>query len=48
MSLFRVGAQRQAVGAIEEIQYHTDNRVLKVVINLKDRWSGHAPDNLRS
>lgn len=43
MSLFRkVGAQRQAVGAIEEIQYHTDNRVLKVVINLKDRWSGHA------
>lgn len=39
--LRKVGHQRQAVGVIEELTHHADNRVLKVAITLKDRWSGH-------
>ncbi len=40
--LFRkVGSQRQALGVIEEIVRHADNRVLKVAIRLQDRWPGH-------
>jgi predicted ferric reductase len=41
-SLFRrVGYTRRAVGEIEELQRHHANRVLKIAIKLKDRWSGH-------
>jgi predicted ferric reductase len=42
VSLFgRVGHRRRAVGIIEELVYHKANRVLKVVIQLKERWAGH-------
>ncbi|AKH19219.1 ferric reductase-like transmembrane domain-containing protein [Sedimenticola thiotaurini] len=42
ISLFRkVGFKRRALGVIEELHRHKDNRVLKVLIRLKDRWSGH-------
>ena len=43
VSLFRkVGYQRRAVGIIEELERHADNRVLRVVLKLQDRWPGHA------
>lgn len=42
VSLFRrVGHKRRAVGAIEELIFHKDNRVLGVTVQLKDRWPGH-------
>lgn len=42
ISLFRrVGFGRRAVGEIEQLRYHKDNRVLNVAIKLKDRWFGH-------
>ncbi len=42
VSLFRkVGARRQAVGMVDELVHHADNRVLKVALKLKDRWPGH-------
>lgn len=42
VSLFRkVGHKRRAVGVIDELMLHKDNRVLGVVIQLKDRWPGH-------
>ena len=39
--LRRVGHTRRAVGAIEGLVHHRDNRVLGVDILLKDRWPGH-------
>jgi predicted ferric reductase len=43
VSLFRkVGCRRRAVGVIEELDHHPDNRVLEVAVKLTDRWSGHA------
>ena len=39
--LRKVGYRRRAVGVIDELVHHTDNRVLKVALTLKDRWSGH-------
>jgi predicted ferric reductase len=39
--LRKVGYARRAVGVIDELFYHTDNRVLKVGLRLKDRWAGH-------
>lgn len=39
--LRRVGRQRRAVGVIEGLELHRNNRVLKVDIRLKDRWGGH-------
>jgi len=36
-----VGHTRRAVGAIEQLVHHKDNRVLGVDIRLKDRWPGH-------
>ncbi|GLU33332.1 ferric reductase [Trinickia caryophylli] len=43
VSLFRrIGRTRRAVGEIESLLLHEDNRVLGVVIDLKDRWFGHA------
>ncbi|MBV2135055.1 ferric reductase-like transmembrane domain-containing protein [Pseudomonas sp. MAP12] len=43
VSLFRrVGHTRRAVGVIEQLVHHRDNRVLGVEIKLKDSWSGHA------
>jgi predicted ferric reductase len=42
VSLFgRVGFRRRAVGVIDELVHHTDNRVLKVSTTLTDRWPGH-------
>ena len=42
VSLFRkVGHARRAVGVIEDLVYHKDNRVLGVGIRLQDRWEGH-------
>ncbi|CAD6560900.1 Carnitine monooxygenase reductase subunit [Paraburkholderia kirstenboschensis] len=38
----RVGHTRRAVGVIASLRHHRDNRVLVIVINLKDRWFGHA------
>jgi predicted ferric reductase len=39
--LRKVGYARRAVGVIDELVYHSDNRVLKVSLALKDRWAGH-------
>lgn len=39
--LRRVGYARRAVGAIETLEHHPDNRVLGVGIRLQDRWEGH-------
>ncbi len=39
--LRRVGHARRAVGAIETLEQHPDNRVLGVGIRLQDRWEGH-------
>jgi predicted ferric reductase len=39
--LRKVGFQRRAVGVIDELFYHGDNRVLKVAVTLKQRWQGH-------
>lgn len=41
--LRRVGHARRAVGAIETLELHPDNRVLGVGIRLQDRWEGHQP-----
>ncbi|WP_303906870.1 ferredoxin reductase family protein [Thiohalomonas denitrificans] len=41
-SLFgKVGCRRRAVGVVEELEHHSEDRVLKVVIRLMDRWAGH-------
>ncbi|CAB3787893.1 Carnitine monooxygenase reductase subunit [Paraburkholderia ultramafica] len=40
--LRRVGHTRRAVGVIENLIHHRNNRVLGIVIKLKDRWLGHA------
>ena len=40
--LLRVGHTRRAVGVIEGLVHHRDNRVLGVDIQLKDSWAGHA------
>ncbi|SIO48402.1 Predicted ferric reductase [Burkholderia sp. GAS332] len=43
VSLLRcVGYTRRAVGVIDNLTHHRDNRVLEIVIKLKDRWFGHA------
>ncbi|WP_153115723.1 ferredoxin reductase family protein [Rhodocyclus tenuis] len=39
--LRRVGYRHRAVGVIESVFLHSDNRVLRVAIKLKDRWPGH-------
>jgi predicted ferric reductase len=39
--LRKVGARRRALGAIEELIHHPDNRVLKVAIKLQGHWPGH-------
>ena len=39
--LRRVGLRRRAVGEVAQLVRHTDNQVLQVVIQLKDRWAGH-------
>ena len=39
--LRRVGHARRAVGTIETLEQHPDNRVLGVGIRLQDRWEGH-------
>lgn len=40
--LRKVGQHRKVVGEIDEIVSFPDNRVLKVGIQFKDRWPGHA------
>lgn len=37
----QVGHGRKAVGVIDELFLHEDNRVLKVAVTLKSRWPGH-------
>ena len=39
--LRQVGQSRQALGMIEEIDYHPELRVLEVAVRLKGRWRGH-------
>ncbi len=39
--LRKVGLGRRAVGVIDELFHHEDNRVLKVAVTLKSRWPGH-------
>jgi len=39
--LRKVGARRRALGTIEELVHHPDNRVLKVAIKLQGHWPGH-------
>lgn len=42
ISLFRrIGANRRAVGVIEEIVRHPGIRVIEIVTMLKSKWSGH-------
>ncbi len=44
LSLLRkIGNRKSAVGVIDDIELHPDNRVLAVDISLKDRWPGHEP-----
>lgn len=40
--LRRVGTRRKVVGEIDELLHFPDNRVLKVGIQFKERWPGHA------
>ena len=37
----KIGVSRRSVGNIENINYHSDNRVLGLSINLENSWSGH-------
>ncbi|SEQ05790.1 Predicted ferric reductase [Azotobacter beijerinckii] len=39
--LRRVGDSRRALGHIEALELHRDNRVLGVDVRLQDRWAGH-------
>jgi predicted ferric reductase len=39
--LGQVGHRRRAVGVIDELVLHPDNRVLKIGVRLQDRWAGH-------
>lgn len=42
MSLFRrIGHSHKALGTVEDVGHHRDNRVFKVQLKLKDRWPGH-------
>lgn len=43
MSLFRrIGRTRRVVGVVDEVVYLEDGDVLKVVIEFKEQWPGHA------
>ncbi|WP_349572906.1 ferredoxin reductase family protein [Azotobacter salinestris] len=39
--LRRIGGRRRALGHIEALELHKDNRVLGIDIRLQDRWPGH-------
>ncbi|MFT6919241.1 MAG: putative ferric reductase [Cognaticolwellia sp.] len=39
--LRKIGVSRRSVGNINNINYHSDNRVLGLSINLENSWSGH-------
>lgn len=39
--LRRIGGSRRALGHIEALELHKDNRVLGIDIRLQDRWPGH-------
>ncbi|WP_061288010.1 ferredoxin reductase family protein [Azotobacter vinelandii] len=39
--LRRIGGSRRALGHIEALELHRDNRVLGIDIRLQDRWPGH-------
>ncbi|MEE4464604.1 ferric reductase-like transmembrane domain-containing protein, partial [Azotobacter chroococcum] len=39
--LRRIGGSRRALGHIEALKLHKDNRVLGIDIRLQDRWPGH-------
>ena len=36
-----IGYKKRAVGTIDELDYYQDNRVLRVVVHLRDRWVHH-------
>lgn len=37
----RIGHRRRVVGEVAELERHPDNRVLRVTLQLQDRWPGH-------
>lgn len=37
----KIGVSRRAVGSINKIHYHSDNRVLNLSIDIQNSWSGH-------
>ena len=37
----KVGSQRKARGTVEALEYHPENRVLKVSVKLAGAWAGH-------
>lgn len=39
----RVGRRHQVIGRIQNLTYHSDNRVLQVTITLDGSWPGHQP-----
>jgi len=39
--LGRIGTRRRAVGEIERLHFHEDNRVLKIGVKMIERWAGH-------
>ena len=37
----RVGQTRRTVAVVDEVEYHADNRVLRVAVSLQGNWPGH-------
>ncbi|HTN31513.1 MAG TPA: ferric reductase-like transmembrane domain-containing protein [Pseudomonas sp.] len=37
----RIGHRRRVLGEVAELERHPDNRVLRVTVQLQDRWPGH-------
>lgn len=37
----RVGLTRRTVAVVDEVEYHADNRVLRVAMSVQGRWPGH-------
>lgn len=36
-----IGVRRRFQAEIDDLEFHPDNKILKVSLNLKDRWPGH-------
>lgn len=36
-----IGRNKKAIGYVDSLEYHRDNRVLEVIVQLRDRWESH-------